>query len=148
LINTTDNIKVISHHQSTDQVKVKVECEVLSLSNEGGLSDNDELRARNEAATNSPPKGKKCITSEVTSWLFQLSQMSKIIPIQQLISHKSLKAPGKPAPKKPQNTELPHWIEAQWFQHTFVMTYMAFVGETINPWEVPVKQSIVVMQMI
>ena len=44
--------------------------------------------------------------------------------------------------------ELPQWIEAQWFQHTFVTTYMVFVGQTINPWEVPVKQSTMVMQKI
>jgi hypothetical protein len=70
----TDNIKVISH-QSSDQVKVKVEshADVLIISDEGGLSDCDELGGKErEAAINSPPKGKKRITSEVTSRLFQL----------------------------------------------------------------------------
>jgi hypothetical protein len=64
----TDNIKVISR-QSSDQVKVKVEsqADVISLS-EGGLSDNDELGGKErEIAINSPPKGKKRITSEVSS---------------------------------------------------------------------------------
>jgi len=28
------------------------------------------------------------------------------------------------------------------------MTYMAFVGQTVNPWDVPVKQSVQVMQKI
>ena len=51
-------------------------------------------------------------------------------------------------PKKLQNEELPHWIDAHWFQKIFVTTYMAFVGETINLWEVPIKQSVKVMQKI
>ena len=71
----TNNIKVISH-QSSDRVKVKFEsqaqADVISLS-DGGLSDNDELGGKErEAAINSPLKGKKRITSEVTSWLFHL----------------------------------------------------------------------------
>lgn len=64
----TDKIKVISH-QPSDQVKVKLEAQadVISLS-DGGLSDNDELGGtEREAAINSPPKGKKRITSEVKS---------------------------------------------------------------------------------
>ena len=52
------------------------------------------------------------------------------------------------ATRRPQNEELPQWVEAQWFQHTFVMTYMAFVGQTTNPWDVLVKQSVQVMQKI
>ena len=67
----TDKIKVISH-QPSDQVKVKLEAQadVISLS-DGGLSDNDELGGtEREAAINSPPKGKKRITSEVKSWIF------------------------------------------------------------------------------
>jgi hypothetical protein len=66
----TDNIKVISH-QPSGQGKVKVESQadgVVSLSDEGGLSDNDELGGKErEAAINSPLKGKKRINSEVTS---------------------------------------------------------------------------------
>ena len=65
----TDNIKVISH-QNSGRVKVKVErqADVISLlSDEGGLSDCDELAGKErEIAINSPPKGKKRITSEVT----------------------------------------------------------------------------------
>ena len=145
----TKNIKVISH-KSTDQVKVKDESQpdVISLSDEGGLSDNNELDGKErEIAINSPPKGRKRINSEVTKSFFQL-QMSKIICIQQLVSHKSTKAPSEPAPKKPRNEELPRWIDSQWFRHTFVTTYMAFVGQTTNPWDVPVKQSVKVMQKI
>jgi hypothetical protein len=52
------------------------------------------------------------------------------------------------ASRKPQNEELPDWVEAQWFRHTFVTTYMAFVGQTTDPWDVPVKQSVKVMQKI
>ena len=67
----TNNIKVISH-QSSNQVKVKAEtqADVLSLS-DGGLSDNNELGGKErEAAINSPLKGKRRITSEVTNRLF------------------------------------------------------------------------------
>jgi hypothetical protein len=68
----TDNMKVTSHRTS-DQVKVKVENDILSLSDEGGLSDGDELGGKERVvAINSPAKGKKRITNEVTSRLFQL----------------------------------------------------------------------------
>ena len=43
---------------------------------------------------------------------------------------------------------LPDWVDTQWFQHTFVTSYMAFVGQTTDPWDVPVKQSLEVMQKI
>ena len=67
----TEDIKIISH-QTSDEVKAKGENDILSLSNdEGGLSDSDELGGKEqEAAINSPPKGKKRITSEVTSRFF------------------------------------------------------------------------------
>lgn len=66
----TDDIKVISH-QHSHQVKVKVEADVLSLSDGGGLSDSDELAGKErEIAINSPHKGKKRITSEVTRRIF------------------------------------------------------------------------------
>jgi hypothetical protein len=78
----TDNIKVISH-QSSGQVKVKVEAQadgVISLSDEGGLSDNDELGGKErEAAINSPLKGKKRITSEVTSHHFHFKYLILLI---------------------------------------------------------------------
>ena len=51
-------------------------------------------------------------------------------------------------PKKLRNEELPDWVDLQWFQHTFVTTYMAFVGQTADPWDVPIKQSVSVMQKI
>jgi hypothetical protein len=64
----TDNVKIISR-QPSDSVKVKAElAPTLSLSIDGGLSDNDEMRGEErEAAINSPPKGKKRVTSEVSS---------------------------------------------------------------------------------
>jgi hypothetical protein len=147
----TDNIRVFSH-PSADQVKIKAEqqAEVISLSDEGGLSDSNELGGNErELAINSPIKGKKRITSEVkVRFSIDYKSNLKIIAFQQLVSLKSSKAPSEPAPKKPRNEELPQWIEAQWFRHTFVTTYMAFVGQTMNPWDVPVKQSIMVMQKI
>ena len=50
--------------------------------------------------------------------------------------------------KKTRNEELPDWVNQHWFRHIFVTTYMAFVGQTADPWDVPVKQSIEVMQKI
>jgi hypothetical protein len=52
------------------------------------------------------------------------------------------------AARKPQNEGLPQWVEAQWFRHMFVTTYMVFVGQTADPWDVPVKQLVQVMQKI
>jgi hypothetical protein len=43
---------------------------------------------------------------------------------------------------------LPDWIDALWFRRIFVTMYMAFVGQTANPWDVPVKQAVEVMQKI
>ena len=34
------------------------------------------------------------------------------------------------------------------FRHTFVTTYIAYVSQTSNPWDVPVKQALNVMQKI
>ena len=56
---------------------------------------------------------------------------------------------AKQPSKKPTRSEgLPDWIDTTWFQYTFIMTYMAFVGQTVDPWDVPVKQAVVVMQKI
>ena len=62
----TYNVKIISH-QASDSVKVKFELPpTLSLNDDGGLSDNDERRGEEqEVAINSPPKGKKRLTSKV-----------------------------------------------------------------------------------
>ncbi|KAM6503850.1 hypothetical protein JOM56_000793 [Amanita muscaria] len=125
----SDKVKVISH-QSSDLIQVKAEPAPNALNDyDGGLSDSDEIRGEErEAAINSPPKGKKRITSE------------------KLVIQK--KTGETVAPKKPRNEELPEWIDAHWFRHTFVTTYMAFVGQTADPWDVPVKQSLMVMQKI
>lgn len=50
--------------------------------------------------------------------------------------------------KRPRNEELPEWVDPHWFRHSFVTTYMDFVGRTADPWDVPVKQSILTMQKI
>ena len=50
--------------------------------------------------------------------------------------------------KKTQNEELLDWVEPYWFCHTFVTMCMALVSQTLNPWKVPTKQSIKVMQKI
>ena len=62
----SNHVKIISHH-SSDTVKVKEErAPALSLYNNGGLSDNDEIKGEErEVAIKSPPKGKRRMNSEV-----------------------------------------------------------------------------------
>jgi hypothetical protein len=50
--------------------------------------------------------------------------------------------------KRTRNENLPDWVDARWFRHTFVTTYMAFVGQTADPWDVPAKQAVLAMQKI
>jgi hypothetical protein len=50
--------------------------------------------------------------------------------------------------KKTWNEELPGWVDTHWFWHTFVTMYMAFVSQTADPWDVPAKQAVLVMQKI
>jgi hypothetical protein len=50
--------------------------------------------------------------------------------------------------KKARTKELPDWINQKWFRHVFVTSYMAFVGQTADPWDVPIKQTVKVMQKI
>ena len=50
--------------------------------------------------------------------------------------------------KKARSEELPDYVMAKWFQYTFVLMYMAFVSQTVDPWDVPVKQAVEVMQKI
>jgi len=146
----TDNVKIINRESTS--VKVKTEIPTISLNDNGGLSDNDELMGEErEVAIKSPPKGKKRVTSEVGYCLF-------LYIIRQFESHCDQKlivqtatAAGKAGSnlKRPsRNEELPDWIDAQWFRYTFVPTYMAFVGQTVDPWDVPVKQAVAVMQKI
>ena len=66
---------------------------------------------------------------------------------QQLVVQKASK-PTETVFKRARNEELLDWVDAHWFRRTFVSTYMAFVGQTANPWEVPARQSVVVMQKI
>ncbi|KAI9463505.1 hypothetical protein F5148DRAFT_1150266 [Russula earlei] len=61
-----DNVKIISS-QASSPVKVKAKLvPELSMYDDGGLSDNDETKGKEwEVTINSPPKGKKWVTSEV-----------------------------------------------------------------------------------
>ena len=52
---------------------------------------------------------------------------------------------AKQPSKKPTPEGLPDWIDSTWFWYTFVMTYMVFVGQTADPWDVPAKQAVIVM---
>ncbi|KAH9023765.1 hypothetical protein EDB85DRAFT_1894623 [Lactarius pseudohatsudake] len=122
----TNNINIVSHG-SLGSTKVKAKPLDVTLFSEGGLSDADETNGiEREAAVKSPPKGKRRATNE------------------QLIVVKTEDVTSK----KPRNEGLPDWTDARWFRHTFVTTYMAFVGQTADPWDVPIKQAVEVMQKI
>jgi len=98
----------------------------------GGISDHDETRGdEREAAFAHPPKGKKRLTSE------------HVVKVVQTTSKAT-----EPTLTRPRYDELPDWVDAHWFRYTFVTTYMAFVGQTVNPWDVPVKTSVLAMQKI
>ena len=43
---------------------------------------------------------------------------------------------------------MPNYVTTKWFRQTFVSTYMAFISQTTNPWEVPTLQALEVMQKI
>ena len=66
----SNNIKIFSHQsRASDIGKVKAEPQAvpaLSIYNDGGLSDNDEIKGEEQqVAINSPPKGKRQLTSKV-----------------------------------------------------------------------------------
>ena len=44
--------------------------------------------------------------------------------------------------------DLPAWINQQQFCQIFITTYMAFVGQSMDPWDVPAKQVLEMMQTI
>ncbi|KAI9448605.1 hypothetical protein BJY52DRAFT_1193317 [Lactarius psammicola] len=128
----TNNVNVVSHGSTVltkRKAKVAAKRRLKStVFSDGGLSDADEVKGgEREAVIKSPPKGKRQVTSE------------------QLVGPKTVSGPVS---KKARYEGLPDWIDARWFRHTFVSTYMAFVGQTANPWDVPIKQAIEVMQKI
>jgi hypothetical protein len=70
----SNSVKIIDRQPASDVVKVKIEPvlrKTLTYQDyDGGLSDNDEMMGvEREAAINSPPKGKKRVTSEVFFYL-------------------------------------------------------------------------------
>ena len=44
--------------------------------------------------------------------------------------------------------ELSTFALLKWFQYTFVSTYITFIAQTRDPWDVPVMQAVDVMQKI
>lgn len=140
----TNNVRIVGHRIRPDSAKVKPEPEP---EHGGGLSDYDETKGNErEAAINSPPKGKKRVTSEVSvSFLLSNNYLCNLIPIQQLVIKKP--KTGETT-KKARTEELPGWIDQKWFRQVFVTSYMAFVGQTADPWDVPIKQAVKVMQKI
>jgi hypothetical protein len=63
---------------------------------------------------------------------------------------KPSKVGEKTALKKASNRseELPDWVNAKWFRQTFVTTYMAYVGQLMDPWDMPPKLAVKTMQKI
>jgi hypothetical protein len=140
-------VRIISR-EAPKSVKVKAEpVATICLNDNGGLSDNDEVQGEErKAAIASPPKGKTRVTSEVgvSSYLIQEPQFY----YDQGLVIQSPSKTSEPAPKKTRIREFPAWIDQTWFRRQFVTTYMAFVGQMMDPWDVPVKQSTLVMQKI
>src|SRR5882762_4264065 len=68
------------------------------------------------------------------------------LPIQALVVQKPLKVETES--KKARIEELPDLVNAKWFRHTFITTYMAYVGQLMDPWDIPAKQAIETMQKI
>jgi hypothetical protein len=68
----TNDVRIVGHRTQPDLVKVKAETGPepklkMALYFDGGLSDHDEMIAKErEAAINSPPKGKKQVINEVS----------------------------------------------------------------------------------
>src|ERR1700737_4995771 len=56
--------------------------------------------------------------------------------------------PSETTSKKARGEELLDYVTAKWFQYTFILMYMVFVSQTADPWEVPVRQAVEVMQKI
>jgi hypothetical protein len=109
-------------------------------------------KVMSEVAANSPLKGKKCVTSTVS--LFFLIFICYIIDIvftnTGTRSSKAIKgwetASKKATPSR--SEELPDWVNAKWFQQSFVTTYMAYVGQSMDPWDMPPKLAVKTMQTI
>ena len=55
---------------------------------------------------------------------------------------------GETASKKARTEELPDWIDSKWFRQTFVTIYMAYVGQSMDPWDIPAKLAVETMQKI
>ena len=143
----TDNIKIISRSQASESTKVNLEpASTIGFNENGGLSDNDEtIGEEREAAFASPFKGKKRLTCEVRKYLYLIRRSN--CHGQQLVVQKPSNTTARTS-KRPRNGDLPGWIDGHWFRRTFVSTYMAFVGRTANPWDVPPEQAVLVMQKI
>ncbi|KAF8267176.1 hypothetical protein EI94DRAFT_1802114 [Lactarius quietus] len=122
------NVKTVSCHLEVSAGK-KAEpkdSKLIAVVSDASLSDNDETKGEERLVTiNSPPKGKKQVTSD------------------ELVVLKSSKSASNKS-----SDELPSFIEARWFRATFVSTYMTFIAQTVDPWIVPVAQALEVMQKI
>lgn len=50
--------------------------------------------------------------------------------------------------KKAGHEVFPDNIDSKWMRYTFISTYISFVSQTADPWDVPTRQAIEVMQKI
>jgi hypothetical protein len=151
----TDNVGIVSHG-TIGSAKVKAEpdpdAEMIIVNSDGGPSDRDEtnhgLKER-LAAVNSPLKGRKRVSREVSlrSVTSVVASFSPLSPIQHLVgvAHKKT---YKRARSEARSEELPEYVTPKWFRFTFVSTYMTFISQTADPWDVPIKQALEVMQKI
>ncbi|KAH8980169.1 hypothetical protein EDB86DRAFT_3088138 [Lactarius hatsudake] len=97
----TNNVKVISR-VAPPLAEVQAEPNDTGVNSDAGLSDNDEMNGNErEAAVNSPPKGRRHVTSD------------------ELVIRKPSKV-GEPTElKKARNEELLAWLDGKWLHQTW-----------------------------
>ena len=120
----------------------------------GGLSNYNEMNSKEWLdALNSPAKEENVSTVMcVCYWTLQWLHYTVITfsSIQHIVSQTKgeVASERKKKPKKAPAEEIPKSVLMKWFRQTFVPTYMAFVGQTLDPWDITDKQALEVMQKI
>jgi hypothetical protein len=67
----TNDVKITNRKSKLVRVKTEPNLTTISLNDNGGLSDNDEIMGEErDVAIKSPPKGKKRVTNEVGYYFF------------------------------------------------------------------------------
>jgi hypothetical protein len=130
--------------------RVKSEPDVVD---HGGLSDHDEVSGlERDAAVKSPPKGKKRVHSEGSSFFNLIVYQFNHIIQQDLVVEakpKIEKATGESSTiKRFKNGDLPNGIDFKVWRRVFVPTFMRWVSQQDNPFEHNPKIGCNVMQRI